>query len=423
MGTWHWAGVWGPGACGWLGTLFALTRSQLLVTLGQGALRMDRTQRAGALSLGSGVPGPLQLCQSARPAGPPPPPLGQRHHELPPPVPTQGTGRRPRGDVQHLENQTRVQATAAGGGQPGQRARRIAPTPPHPPGHLPHRSTCYRPETQVLKCEPSLNEILAIVSNHRPQRGRASKGTGRRAQSHGSLRANSPSEGHGWSPSGWGGGGRAGVPNVGHTGVSLTVQAGTHPYTHTHTHTPTPTHHHPSHAGLSLPTKSEWLSSHPPRTSQPPAGAGHGPGLASDTKEPPPSRTHTSAPTPVTTVSGQLCPRPQRGQIHCAAGPACWAGQCPARWKSRPNCLAPAQPTQPGPEQLGVGSATLFGSAPDSRPPPHAPSKGFFLGSSGTQQARPSSGNTFSGRNLGPPQPTGSTQDCPGWLGVSGHGL
>ena len=200
---------------------------------------MDRTQRAGALSLGSGVPGPLQLCQSARPAGPPPPPLGQRHHELPPPVPTQGTGRRPRGDVQHLENQTRVQATAAGGGQPGQRARRIAPTPPHPPGHLPHRSTCYRPETQVLKCEPSLNEILAIVSNHRPQRGRASKGTGRRAQSHGSLRANSPSEGHGWSPSG--GGGRAGVPNVGHTGVSLTVQAGTHPYTHTHTHTHTHT--------------------------------------------------------------------------------------------------------------------------------------------------------------------------------------
>ena len=162
------------------------------------------------------------------------------------------------------------------------------------------------------------------------------------------------------------------MPNVGHTGVSLTVQAGTHPYTHTHTHTPTPTHHHPSHAGLSLPTKSEWLSSHPPRTSQPPAGAGHGPGLASDTKEPPPSRTHTSAPTPVTTVSGQLCPRPQRGQIHCAAGPACWAGQCPARWKSRPNCLAPAQPTQPGPEQLGAGSATLFGSAPDSRPP-HTP--------------------------------------------------
>ena len=121
--------------------------------------------------------------------------------------------------------------------QPGQRARCIAPTLPHPPGHLPHRSTCYRPETQVLKCEPSLNEILAIVSNHRPHCGRASKGTGHRAQSHGSLRANSPSEGHGWSPSGWGGG-RAGVPNVGHTGVSLTVQAGTHPYTHTHTHTP-----------------------------------------------------------------------------------------------------------------------------------------------------------------------------------------
>lgn len=39
----------------------------------------------------------------------------------------------------------------------------LPPTLPHPPGRLPHRSTCFRPETQVHKCEPFLNEILAIV--------------------------------------------------------------------------------------------------------------------------------------------------------------------------------------------------------------------------------------------------------------------
>lgn len=80
VGTWQLESSGGPGASGGLGTL---TRSKLLVTRGQGALRMDRTQRAGAPSLGS-TPGPLQLHQSARPAGPPPPLLGQGHHEPPP---------------------------------------------------------------------------------------------------------------------------------------------------------------------------------------------------------------------------------------------------------------------------------------------------------------------------------------------------
>ena len=318
---------------------------------------MDRTQRADAPSLGS-VPGPLQLRQSARPAAPQLPLLGQGHHELPPPSPHKAQADAPEATSSIWKTRRKCRPTVSrqwAARQPGRRAWRITPTPPHPPGHLPHRSTCYRSETQGLRCEPSLNEILAIVSNHRPQCGRASKGTGHRAQRDGSLRANPPSEGHGWSPSAG-----VGVSNAGHTGVSLTVQAGTHPYTHTP----------PSHAGLSLPTKSEWLSPHPPQTSQPPAGGGHGPGLASDTKEPPPSRTHASAPTPVTTVSRQLCPRPRRGQIHYAAGPACWAGQCPARRKSRPNCLAPAQPTQPGPEQLAAGSATLFGWLPT---PPHTP--------------------------------------------------
>lgn len=130
---------------------------------------------------------------------------------------------------------------------------------------------------------------------------------------------------------------------------------------------------------------------------------GCGPGLASRPQppEPPPVRTHASAPTPATTAGGQLWPRRQRGQTHCAAGPACWAGQCLACRKSRPNCLAPAQPMQPGPEELAAGSAILFPSAPDS--PHHPPSKGLFLGSSGTQQAVLVTGGPSQARTLGCP--------------------
>ena len=82
VGTWH-SGSGDPGACGGLGTL---TRSKLLVTRRQGALRMGRMQRAGTQFLGS-IPGPLQLCQSARPVGPPLPLGEQEPLEPPPPRP------------------------------------------------------------------------------------------------------------------------------------------------------------------------------------------------------------------------------------------------------------------------------------------------------------------------------------------------
>lgn len=110
-----------------------------------------------------------------------------------------------------------------------------------------------------------------------------------------------------------------GVPNAGHKGVSLTVQAGHAVRTVTHTH------HRPT-TGPSLPTKSgsyaERLSPHPPRTSAAHRrGARASPGLkASNTKEPPPGRTHASMLPLSNTVSGQLCPRLQRGQTRCAAG-------------------------------------------------------------------------------------------------------
>lgn len=102
-----WVGIWHSGALGTqepvAGWVHCLTHSKLLVTCGQGALRMGRMQRAGTQFLGS-VPGPLQLHQSARPVGPPLPQGAQEPREPPPPIPTQGTGRRPRGNVQRLEN-------------------------------------------------------------------------------------------------------------------------------------------------------------------------------------------------------------------------------------------------------------------------------------------------------------------------------
>ena len=49
VGTWH-SGSGDPGACSGLGTP---TRSKLLVTCGQGALRMGRMQRAGTSSWGA----------------------------------------------------------------------------------------------------------------------------------------------------------------------------------------------------------------------------------------------------------------------------------------------------------------------------------------------------------------------------------
>ena len=93
-----------------------------------------------------------------------------------------------------------------------------------------------------------------------------------------------------------------GVPNAGHKGVSLTVQAGHAVRTVTHTH------HRPT-TGPSLPTKSgsyaERLSPHPPRTSAAHRrGARASPGLkASNTKEPPPGKTRQRG----TDISSRKC--------------------------------------------------------------------------------------------------------------------
>lgn len=84
---------------------------------------------------GERCPGPPAALPVSSASGPATAPAGAEAPRAASPVPTQGTGRCPRGNVQHLENQTQVQATAAGGGQPGSRVRGHGALPPPCPTH------------------------------------------------------------------------------------------------------------------------------------------------------------------------------------------------------------------------------------------------------------------------------------------------